>query len=66
MNVSGKYLVVGKRMYREHRPGTLFEAKLDAKAEARAIGRGDIKFVERIVPALRPGSYRLPRKVSDG
>jgi hypothetical protein len=66
MNASGIYLVVGQREYREHRPGTLFEAKLDARAEARAIGRGDIKLVERMIPALRPGSYRLPRKVSDG
>ncbi len=66
MNVSGKYRVVGSREYREHRPGDLFEARLDPGAEARAIGRGDIELVERIQLTVQPGSYQLPRKVSDG
>jgi hypothetical protein len=64
---SGLYRVIGTRRYREHRPGDLFEAKLDPGAEARAIGRGDIELVERIQFTVKPGSYRLPRKEpSDG
>ena len=44
----GLYEVVGSRRYRGHRPGDLFEAVLDSRAEARAIGRGDIALLERI------------------
>lgn len=66
MNAGGRYRVVGERRYREHHPGTQFEAVLDPGAEARAIGRGDIELVERIEFVVKPGSYRLPRKVSDG
>jgi hypothetical protein len=54
------YKVVGSRVYRGHRPGDLFEARLDSRAEARAIGRGDIKLIERITPAVQPGSYTFP------
>jgi hypothetical protein len=62
------YRVIGSRDYSEHRPGDLFEAKLDRRAEARAIGRGDIEVVERITFSVKPGSYRLPREKepSDG
>ena len=69
MKVGGKYRVVTERRYRGHRPGDLFEAVLDDRAEARAIGRGDIVLLERITPALQPGSYRFPNQkeeVSDG
>jgi hypothetical protein len=54
------YKVVGARRYRSHRPGDLFEALLDPRAEARAIGRGDIAVIDRTVPALQPGSYTFP------
>lgn len=54
------YLVTGARAYREHWPGTTFEATLDPAAETRAIERGDIRLIERSDPALQPGSYRLP------
>ena len=57
---SGLFKVVGSRRYRGHQPGDLFEAKLDNRAEARAIGRGDIVLVERIVPTVQPGSYTFP------
>lgn len=58
----GLYKVVGSRCYRGHQPGDLFEAILDNRAEARAIGRGDIELVDRIRFTVKPGSYRLPRK----
>ena len=58
--IAGVYKVVGRRRYRGHRPGDLFEARLDPGAEARAIGRGDIVLIERIIPAVQPGSYRFP------
>jgi hypothetical protein len=61
---AARYRVIGSREYREHRPGDLFEAKLDRRAEARAIGRGDIEVVERITFSVKPGSYRLPDRRS--
>ena len=60
MKVGGKYRVVSTRRYRGHRPGDLFEARLDYRAEARAIGRGDIVLIERITPAVQPGSLPVP------
>ncbi len=65
MNSGARYRVIGTRRYREHRPGTQFEAVIDAGAEARAIGRGDIELVERIEFVVKPGSYRLPRPRRD-
>lgn len=66
---AGLYQVVGSRCYRGHQPGTSFEAKLDPRAEARAIGRGDIVLVERVSLTVQPGSYKLPaprKEPSDG
>ena len=54
------YRVTGPRAYRGHEPQTVFEASLDANAEARAIGRGAIQLVKSSTPSLQPGSYRLP------
>jgi hypothetical protein len=56
----GRYQVIGKRAYRHHLPGTIFEAKLDPHAEARATARGSIMLLERVPAELAPGSYRLP------
>jgi hypothetical protein len=56
----GAYRVVGQRRYRGHQPGDLFEAKLDQRAEARAIGRGDIELVERKSLTVQPGSFVFP------
>jgi hypothetical protein len=56
----GRYRVSGRRGYRGHLPGAVFEAYLDPRAEARAIGRGSITLLERIPADLPPGSYRLP------
>jgi hypothetical protein len=56
----GRYQVIGKRAYREHEPGTIFEAHIDAGAESRAIGRGSIRLIERLTADLPPGKYRLP------
>ena len=59
------YRVVGQRRYRGHRPGDLFEATLETRAEARAIGRGDIEVIERSTPSVQPGSYQLPGRRSE-
>jgi hypothetical protein len=56
----GVYEVVGKRSYREHKPGSRFEARLDRAAEARAVARGSIRLLERIAEDLPPDKYRLP------
>lgn len=56
----GVYEVTGTRRYRDHAPGTTFAARLDEHAEERAIARGDIRFLERLIPALEPGSFTFP------
>lgn len=56
----GVYLVTGKREYRGHVPGSVFEAILDRAAEQRAIARGDIRRLRTVIPSLAPGSWRLP------
>lgn len=61
MRPIGRYQVIGQRAYRGHEPGTVFEARLDVSAERRAIYRGAIRLLDRLVPDLVPGSYRLPR-----
>ena len=57
----GLYQVVGNRNYRGHDRGDTFIARLDTRAERRAVDRGDIILLERITPALEPGSYTLPQ-----
>lgn len=61
MRELGRYKVTGKRAHREHEPGEIFEARLDRRAEERAIARGSIILLERIPDDLTPGSYRLPQ-----
>lgn len=56
----GRYRVKGRRPYRGHEPGTIFEARLDPGPERRAIYRGDIELLERVVPAL-PAERALPQ-----
>lgn len=56
----GEYEVVGRREYRGHRPGDIFEARLDRAAEARAITRGDIRLVRVVTPEIQSGSFELP------
>lgn len=55
----GVYRVVGRRRYRGHDRGTVFEAEIDPEAERRAIDRGDIVLLRRVVPELVPDSYRI-------
>jgi hypothetical protein len=55
-----RYLVTGKRRYRDHEPGCTFEAKLDPDAERRAIERGSIRVLTVVSPDLENGSYVLP------
>jgi hypothetical protein len=54
----GRYRVSGKRRYRNHEPGAIFEARLEPDAERRAIARGSIELIEYI--DIVPGSHRIP------
>lgn len=56
----GLYRVLGNRRYRGHEPGTEFAARLAPAAEGRALARGDLELVDRLVPNIRDGSYTLP------
>jgi hypothetical protein len=60
MNTLGVYEVVGRRAYRGHQPGVVFEARLDRNAEMRAINRRSIRLLDRVADELPPGKYRLP------
>ena len=55
-----RYLVTGRRQYRWHEPGTVFEANLDPDAERRAIERGSLRVLAVVNPSLEPGSFVLP------
>ncbi len=54
------YRVTNRRSYRGHPRGTTFEATLDPLAEQRALTRGDIKVLQRTIPAVQPGTYTFP------
>ena len=56
----GEYQVVGRREYRGHKPGTVFEARIDRNAAMRAVIRGDIRLLRLVEPVLQPGSWVLP------
>lgn len=56
----GEYEVVGRREYRGHPHGEIFEARLDRAAESRAVARGDIRLLRVVEPTIQPGSWRLP------
>jgi hypothetical protein len=60
VNQHARYRVIGKRAYRDHPPGTTFDARLDRHAEHRAIQRGDIVFVRVVHPELQDGSFTFP------
>lgn len=54
-----EYQVIGKRAYRGHSPGSVFEARIPAGPASRAIGRGDIRLIREVTPELQPG-WQLP------
>lgn len=56
----GEYEVVGRREYRGHTPGTVFEARIDRAAESRAVKRGDIRLLRIVKPEVPSGMYALP------
>ncbi len=56
----GEYEVVGRREYRGHKPGVIFEARIDRNAEGRAIRRGDIRLLRVIKPRIPAGSWVMP------
>jgi hypothetical protein len=55
-----RYKVIGRRRYRNHDPGDIFEARFDAAIE-RAVYRGDIEILEVVQPELPEGSFKLPK-----
>lgn len=55
----GVYEVIGTRRYRDHAPGTRFEARLDRDAERRAIARGNIRLIERVQIRV-PDAHTFP------
>lgn len=61
MSVIGVYRVTGSRAYRGHEPGTEFWARLEPRAESRALARGAIELLERVEAAIVPGTWKLPR-----
>jgi len=60
VKVHGRYRVKGTMAFRGHQPGEEFVATLNPNMERRALQRGSIVLLERVIPALREGSYRLP------
>ena len=56
----GEYEVTGRREYRGHPPGEIFEARIPRAAESRAVARGDIRLLRVVEPQIQSGSYRLP------
>ncbi len=55
----GEYEVTGKREYRGHSPGSVFQARIPAGPAGRAIARGDIRFIREVTPELQSG-WHLP------
>ena len=55
-----RYRVTGRTAYRGNKPGSVFEARIPANAEQRAVNRGSIVVLERFPADLPPGKYRLP------
>jgi hypothetical protein len=56
----GLYQVTGRRAYRGHEPGAMFTARLDRAAAQRAVVRGDITLLQRIVPEIQAESFSFP------
>lgn len=56
----GVYIVTGSRRYRGHEQGERFVARLDPRAEARAIMRGDIQCIGYEQPSIEPGRLTFP------
>ena len=55
----GRWLVSGKRIYRGHHPGAVFESRIEPRAAHRALVRGDIRLLEKIEVRL-PDDRSLP------
>lgn len=56
----GEYEVIGRREYRGHAPGTVFEASLDPAVEQRAIARSAIRLIRRVTPSVVPAHFKPP------
>ncbi len=56
------YEVVDRKRYCGHQQGTIFEARLDAGAEARAIARGAIRIIDPKPVTIDLGRYTPPAR----
>ena len=57
----GVYKVTGKREYMGVEPGEEFEAQLDPGPESRAVARGDIVLLRRVIPSIEAGLAVFPQ-----
>ena len=57
----GRYRVTGSRAYRGHHPGSEFDAQIAPTVEARAVKRGDIILLERVIPTIVAENLALPQ-----
>ena len=55
----GLWRASGRRAYRGHEPGEVFEASIPTAAARRAIARGDLELLEAFIPSL-PDDHCLP------
>lgn len=58
MKEVGRYEVVGHRQFMGHPHGDVFMAELTPYQEARAVNRGSLRLLERLV--MDVSNYRLP------
>lgn len=56
----GRYEVLGGFDFRGHPQGAVFTARLDPNQERRAIERGAIRLLERLVPTITSDNLTLP------
>lgn len=56
----GEYRVTGRREYRGHTPGSVFQALLEPGPERRAVARGDIALLRRMRPSVDASAVTIP------
>jgi len=55
----------GRTEYRGHKPGTVFPAQLEPRAEARALARGSITRLDSAAISLEAAALTLPSTIRD-
>jgi hypothetical protein len=54
------YEVIGRTEYRGHKPGAIFPAQLEPRAEARAIARHSIRRIDNATISLAETTHTDP------